>query len=75
MAPYVTVTGPKQVRSLPEATDFRGTRVQVPDSHSIPTSIPIAFSGRALKQDEIDAAIQTTATSKMRRLASQHDGT
>ncbi len=61
------------VRSLPEATDFRGTPVQVLDSHSIPTSIPsefprIAFSGRAPGQDQIDAAIQTTSTSKVRRV-------
>jgi TonB family protein len=42
-------------------------------SHCIPTSIPselprIAVSGRVLGQDEIDAAIQTTSTSKVRRV-------
>jgi len=39
----------------------------------IPTSIPsefprIAVNGRALGQDEIGAAIQTTSTSKVRRV-------
>src|SRR6266436_6665986 len=40
----------------------QGNPVQFPNSHSIPTSIPSEFpridvSGRALGQDEIDAAI------------------
>src|SRR5262249_35782916 len=51
----------------------QGNPVQFPDSHCITTSIPsefprIAVSGRALGQDEIGAAIQTTSTSKVRRV-------
>ena len=73
MAPYVTVTGPKKGRSPPEAMDLRETRSNSQISHSIPTSIPSEFpridiSGRALGQDEMDAAIQTTSTSKVRRV-------
>src|SRR5207249_5647553 len=69
--PYVP--GPRKVRITSGGHGLRGNPVQVPDSHSIPTSIPsefprIAFSGRALGQDEIDAAIQTTSTSKVRRV-------
>ena len=51
----------------------QGNPVQFPDSHFIPTSIPsefprIAVNGRALGQDEIGAPIQTTSTSKVRRV-------
>jgi hypothetical protein len=51
----------------------QGNPAQFPDSPCIPTSIPnefprIAVSGRALGQDEIGAAIQTTSTSKVRHL-------
>ena len=53
--------------------DLRENPVQFLDSHCIPTSIPsefrrIAVNGRALGQDEIGAAIQTTSTSKVRRV-------
>src|SRR5437867_2925233 len=65
--------GPKEGANHFRRPRTSGDPVQVPDSHSIPTSIPsefprIAFSGRALGQDEIDAAIQTTSTSKVRRV-------
>src|SRR5207302_10380123 len=65
--------GPKKGRSPPEAMDLRETRSNSQISHSIPTSIPSEFpridiSGRALGQDEMDAAIQTTSTSKVRRV-------
>ncbi len=51
----------------------QGNPAQFPESRSTPTSIPSEFpsidvSGRALGQDEIDAAIQTTSTSKVRRV-------
>ncbi len=51
----------------------QGIPVQFPDSHSIPTSISSEFpridvTGRALGKDEKDPAIQTTSTSKMRRV-------
>src|SRR5215467_5842185 len=59
-------------------TQFSGSRsqgnpVQFPDSHSIPTSIPIEFpridvSGRVLGQDGMDSAIQTASTLKVRRV-------
>jgi hypothetical protein len=65
--------GPKEGAITSGGHGLQGNPVQVPDSPSIPTSIPsefprIAFSGRALGQDEIDAAIQTTSTSKVRRV-------
>jgi hypothetical protein len=65
--------GPKEGAITSGGHGLQGNPVQVPDSHSIPTSIPsefprIAFSGRALGQDEIDAEIQTTSTSKVRRV-------
>src|SRR6266851_5443343 len=46
---------------------------RVPTPRAIPTSIPSEFpridiSGRALGQDEMDVAIQTTSTSKVRRV-------
>src|SRR5215470_14256372 len=51
----------------------QGNAVQFPDSHSIPTSIPSEFpridvSGRVLGKDEMDSAIQTASTSKVRRV-------
>ncbi len=51
----------------------QGIPVQFPDSHSIPTSISSEFpridvSGRALGTDEKAPAIQTTSTSKVRRV-------
>ena len=73
LAPYVAGTGPKKVRSFPEATDFRGTR----SKSQIPTLFPHRFpvNSRALTsvegalgQDDIEAAIQTTSTSKVRRV-------
>ena len=47
--------------------------VQFPDSHCIPTSISSEFPridvrGRALGKDEKGPAIQTTSTSKVRRV-------
>ena len=56
------------------ATDAGGYGLRDTRSNSqIPTSIPSEFpridiSRRALGQDEIDAAIQTTSTSKVRRV-------
>ena len=69
LADYVTVTGPKNGGGR----GSHGNPFQFPDSHSIPTSIPsefprIDFSRRLLGQDEIDAALQTTSSSKMRRV-------
>ena len=65
--------GPKEGAITSGGHGLQGNPVQVPDSPAIPTSIPsefprIAFSGRALGQDAIDAAIQTTSTSKVRRV-------
>ncbi len=50
-----------------------GNPVQFPHSHHIPAPIPseiprIDFSGMALGQAEMDSAIQTTSTSKVRRV-------
>jgi len=73
LAPYVTVTGPKEGAIASGGHGPQGNPIQFPDSHSIPTSIPSEFpridiSGRALGQDEMDVAIQTTSTSKVRRV-------
>jgi len=65
--------GPKEGASASGGQGLQGNPVQVPDSHSIPTSIPSEFpyidvGGRALGQDENDPTIQTTSTSKVRRV-------
>jgi len=70
MPDYVAVTGPL---GAAESHGPQGNPVQFPDSYCIPTSIPselprIAVSGRVLGQDENDAAIQATSTSKVRRV-------
>src|SRR6266851_603738 len=67
------VDGPKEGAIASGGHGPQGNPVQFPDSHSSPTSIPSEFpridvSGRALGQDEIDAAIQTTSTPKVRRV-------
>jgi hypothetical protein len=69
LADYVTVTGPKNGGGR----GSHGNPFPFPDSHSIPTSISNEFpridvGGGLLGQDEIDAAIQTTSTSKVRRV-------
>src|SRR5215471_10122373 len=51
----------------------RRNPVQVPHSHFILTSIPSEFpridvSGRARGLDEMDSAVETTSTSKVRRI-------
>src|SRR5439155_13301144 len=53
LAPYVTVTGPKEGAIASGGHGPQGNPIQFPDSHSIPTSIPSEFpridiSGRAL---------------------------
>jgi hypothetical protein len=73
MADYVAVTEPRGAATAAEGHGPQGNPVQFPDSHRIPTSIPselprIAVSGRVLGQDEIDAPIQATSTSKVRRV-------
>ena len=40
----------------------------VGDAQVLPRCPPIDVSGRAFGQDDIDAAIQTTSTSKVRRV-------
>jgi hypothetical protein len=65
--------GPKDGGDCLRSPWTQGNPVQFPGSHSIPTSIPSEFpridvSGRALGQDDIEAAIQTTSTSKVRRV-------
>src|SRR6266436_5827946 len=72
LAPYVRVTGSTKGRSSPEALDLRETRS---NSH-IPTVFPHRFpaNSHALTSvegsgtDEMDSAIQTTSTSKVRRV-------
>src|SRR5262250_3125643 len=73
LAPYVTGMGPTDGATAAGGHGPQGNPVQFPDSHSIPTSIPSEFplidvSGRAVGREEIDAAIQTTSTSKVRRV-------
>src|SRR5215467_7550685 len=65
--------GPKEGAIASGGHEPPGNPVQFPDSHSIPTSIPSEFPrldvrGRAPGQDEIDAVIQTTSTSNVRRV-------
>jgi hypothetical protein len=73
LAPYVTGMGPTDGATAAGGHGPQGNPVQFPDSDSIPTSSPSEFpriyiSGRALRQNEIDAAIQTTSTSKVSRV-------
>jgi len=65
--------GPRTGRPLPEAMVLKGIR----SNSQIPTSFPLRFPLNShaltsveglLGQDEIDAAIQTTSTSKARRV-------
>ena len=71
MADYVMGTG--LTDGATGGHGSQGIPVQFPDSHSIPTSISSEFpridvSERALAKDERAPAIQTTSTSKMRRV-------
>ena len=74
LAAYVTGMGPTDGATAAGGHGPQGNPVQFPDSHSMPTSrFPVNSHALTsveglLGQDEIDAAIQTTSTSKARRV-------
>jgi hypothetical protein len=73
LAPDITLTGSTERAIASGGHGPQRNPVLFPHSHSIPTSFPNKFPridvrGRALGQDEIDAAIQTMSSSKVRRV-------